>query len=167
MLNALDRLARGLETALAALAGLALCLMMALGCANIAMRALGRPLEGTFEIMGFLGALAAALALGATQREGGHIRVDLLQDKLPPKLERFLDLLGLAAAVGLFSAAGVEVWSLGLFLSDTGELSETLRFAYHPFVFAVSGACLAMGLTLIAQFLRLAASPLRPSGRRS
>jgi TRAP-type C4-dicarboxylate transport system permease small subunit len=159
MLDALDRLAKGLETALLAVAGAALALMVLLGCANMLLRALGHPLAGTFELMGFLGALAAALALGATQRKGGHIKVDLLTGKLHPAVERVLDLLGLAAATVLFALAGVETVKLGLFMVETGELSETLRFPYHPFVFAVSGGCLAMALTLAVQMLKLLAAP--------
>ncbi|MFW5836543.1 MAG: TRAP transporter small permease [Desulfovibrionaceae bacterium] len=164
MLDALDRLARGLEAALLALAGASLCLMMLLGCANMLLRSLGAPLPGTFELMGFFGALAAALALGATQRKGGHISVDLLRGKLPAAAERTLDVLGLAVSVSLFFLAGLETAKLGLSMVETGELSETLRFPYHPFVFAVAGGCFAMGLTLAVQLLRLLASPIK-SGR--
>ena len=55
------------------LAGGAVILMMLLTCADVAMRLFDRPIPGTYEIIGFLGTLAAAFALAATFFGSGQV----------------------------------------------------------------------------------------------
>ena len=40
-------------------------------------------------------------------------------------------------------------------LWQTGEVTETLRFAYFPFTYGVSLGCLVLALTLLVDFLKL------------
>ena len=51
-----------------ALAGVAVIALMLLASGNVIMRMFGKPFSGTYELVGFLGALVIAFALGETQR---------------------------------------------------------------------------------------------------
>ena len=62
-------------SALGMVAGVAVLLMVVLACANIVGRVFGCPIEGSYEVMGFLGAIAAAFALGSSQIAKGHVAV--------------------------------------------------------------------------------------------
>ncbi|WP_029897118.1 TRAP transporter small permease [Desulfohalovibrio reitneri] len=153
MLDALNRFRALLSRALAAVAAASLAGMVALACANMALRFFGHPIDGAFELMGFLGGLTAALSLGYSQLHKGHIAVSLLSGKLPPALKRVLDALGHLGGALFFLIGGWEVFKLADFLVMSGELSETLRMPYHPFVYAAGVGCLVMGLVLIVDFL--------------
>ena len=55
-----------------------LIVMIFLTCANIFLRTIWIPIQGTYELMGYLGAVLTAFALGYTQIHRGHISVDLV-----------------------------------------------------------------------------------------
>ena len=40
-------------------------------------------------------------------------------------------------------------------LLQTGEVTETLRFAYYPFTYGVALGCIALALALLVDFLKL------------
>ena len=74
----LEKFTTGLNRLLILVGGLFLVAMVILTCGNILLRIVWAPIPGTFELMGFFGALVAALALGYTQIKRGHIAVDVL-----------------------------------------------------------------------------------------
>jgi len=67
------------------LAGLILIVMVLLTCANIVFRMFWVPVSGTYELMGFAGAMLTAFALAYTQIKKGHIAVDVLVNVFQPK----------------------------------------------------------------------------------
>lgn len=153
MIAFLDKM-RGLACkGLGAVAGLAVLAMVVLACGNIIGRALGSPIEGSYELMGFLGAIAASFALGASQLAKGHIAVNVLDEHLPPAARRLLDAIAAAFGAAFFGLAGYEVFALGRFMVRTGELSETLRLPYYPFVWIVASGCAVMTLVLCIDVL--------------
>jgi len=154
LIHRLDALAERLARFLAILAGIFLVSAMLLACANMLLRAVHVPIQGTVELVGFFGAVLTAFSLGLAQRRRGHIFVGLLTTKLPPALQRASDALQLLASCAFFTLAGVETARWGLDLIHSGELSQTLRLAYHPFVFAAALGCLAMAFVLFVDFLK-------------
>jgi TRAP-type C4-dicarboxylate transport system permease small subunit len=150
----LDRLSRALNKGLLILGSVILLAMVVLACSNMLLRAVWEPVTGSFELMGFAGALLAGFGLGATQADGGHIAVTLLNGKFSQRTERIIrviaDLLGLAFIL----AVAWQVAEFGFSLIEFEELSETLNIAYYPIVFAVALGALAMALTLTADLAR-------------
>jgi TRAP-type C4-dicarboxylate transport system permease small subunit len=162
VIDLLDSLCRRLSGALLALGGLFLVGMIALACANMFMRgALNAPIRGTYEMMGFLGALVCALALAPTQLRGGHIALTMLQGMLPRRVERLVDAFAHLACGLFFLLAAWRVGVFGCSLIEFGELSEDLHIVYHPFVFAVALGCATLALTLLRDLLRALAGERR------
>jgi len=154
MINALDRLSEWIATALSLLAGLFLVGMMCLACTNMVLRAVWVPVNGTFELMGFMGAVVAAFSLAFAQRRKAHIAVGLLLSRFPEPVRRMADAATSLASCAFFILAGVETWKWARFLVDTGELSESLQIVYHPFVFATSAGCFALAFVLVVDTLK-------------
>lgn len=150
----LDTAAGCLANALAVLAGIFLVATMLLACANMVLRAAHTPIQGTVELVGFFGAVLTAFSLGFAQRKRGHIFVGLLTDYLPRGLQRATDALQYLVSCAFFALAAEETMDWGMDLIRTGELSQTLRIAYHPFVFAAAFGCLAMAFVLFVDFLK-------------
>ena len=65
--------------------GLFLVGMIVLTCANITSRAVWEPILGTFELMGYFGAVVTASALAYTQLNRGHIAVNVLIHRFSKK----------------------------------------------------------------------------------
>lgn len=154
MIDRLDRISQILTKGLTALAGLFLVAMMTLACANMVARAVWVPIQGTFELMGFFGAVTTGLALAFAQRNKSHISVGILMKHFPKGIRRILDGLTSLASCAFFTLIGLETSQWAGYLVQTGELSETLRIAYHPFVFAAALGCLAMSFVLFVDFLK-------------
>ena len=152
----LDKASALLTKALTGLAGLFLVAMMALACANMVMRGIfNDPVPGTFEMMGFLGAVVAAFSLAFAQRMKAHIAVGILLSRFPAWFRRLADASTNAVSCVFFALAGIETGKWAAFLVDTGEVSETLQIVYHPFVFAASFGCLALAFILAVDTLKV------------
>ena len=149
----LERLAALLRKALMVAGGVALAGLTLLATANVGLRIVRAPVSGTYEIVSFLGAIVTAGALGYTQKRKDHIVVDILSEKFPAPVKRILDGVSHAATLLLFSIVSWQTFTYGRRLMQTGELSETLKVAYYPFVFLVSLGFAVLALTLLLDLL--------------
>ncbi len=129
--------------------GVALLALTLLATLNVALRIFRAPVSGTYEIVSFLGAIVTAGALGYTQKRKDHIVVDILSEKFPAPVKRALDVVSFAAMLVLFSIVSWQTFVYGKRLLQTGELSETLKVAYHPFVFLTALGFAVLALTLL------------------
>lgn len=154
-MNNLQKINTFLNGALMGIAGFCLIGMMILACTNVFLRSVWEPVKGTFELMGFFGAIVAAFALGQTQIRREHIAVDFLVKRFPHRIKRYF--LGLNYLIGLAFFAllcrQTAVWGTNLW--QVNELSETLRIIYYPFVYAVSVGCAVLSLVMLIDFLKL------------
>lgn len=151
----LDSVGVILNRCLIAVAGFFLVAMMVLTVANVFLRSFGMSLKGTFELMGYCGAIAAALALAKTQVARQHIAVDVLIRIFPRTLQIILSVIGSLIGVIFFVLAALQTWRMGNNFWQVNELSETLRIAYFPFVYAVSLGLAVIALVLAIQMLQV------------
>ena len=154
MIDLLDTISGVIAKILTGLAGFFLVAMMALACANMVSRAIWVPVQGTYELMGFMGAVVAAFSLALAQRIKAHIAVGILLTRFPAPVRRLADALTNAASCGFFALAGLETGKWAAFLVKTNEVSETLQIVYHPFVFAASVGCFALAFVLAVDTLK-------------
>ena len=74
-MTGLERLTRLLNRLLVFVGGSFLVGMILLTCANIASRTVWQPIRGTFELMGYFGAVVTALALAYTLYGSPEVRL--------------------------------------------------------------------------------------------
>ncbi|MDD5168040.1 MAG: TRAP transporter small permease [Syntrophales bacterium] len=134
----LDQFDQLLNKTLMIAGGAALITLMLLATGNVVLRLFHVPLSGTYEIVSFLGAVVTASALGYTQRNKDHIVVDILSDKFPAGLKFIVDACSYLAMTIFFAVVSWQTFIWGMKIRESGELSETLKIMYHPFVFGVS-----------------------------
>jgi len=150
----LDRVTRGVNRVLLAIGGIFLVGMCALTCANIFCRIVWVPIPGTYELMGYSGAVVAAFALGYTQLKRGHVAVDILVNSFAQTVRTRLTLLNCAVCAAFFILAAWQLVKKALTLLATGELTETLRIVYYPFTLAVAVGLAALVLALANRLLQ-------------
>jgi TRAP-type C4-dicarboxylate transport system permease small subunit len=141
--------------------GVAVLAQMALATGNVVMRCFQRPFSGTYELVGFFGAIIIASALGYTQTRKDHIAVDILTSRFPPKINRILDVMRYFIEMLFFGAVAWEVFVWGRKIAAYGELSETLKIIYHPFVYGVSLGFALLSLALLVDFITTLFAPGR------
>lgn len=141
----LDQIDLILSKGLMIVGGVALLLLMILATGNVAMRIFHVPFSGCYEIISFLGAIVTASALGYTQRNRDHIIVDILSEKFPPGVRKIVDAVSYLIVTVFFAVVSRQTLIWGLQIREAGELSETLKIIYHPFIFGV-----ALGFAFLA-----------------
>jgi len=143
--------------------GVLLVAMVALTCANIVLRATWLPVRGTFELMGYAGAVVTAFALGHTQITRGHIAVDVLINLFPAWLRTLLNITNNLLCLAFFSLIAWQICRKATILMQTGEVSETLQIIFYPFAFAVALGCAALALVCFSDLLKALLPPDKES----
>jgi TRAP-type C4-dicarboxylate transport system permease small subunit len=143
----LERLSELIRKGMMIVGGVSLLAITLLATMNVALRIFQVPVSGSYEVVSFLGAIVTAGALGYTQKRKDHIVVDILSDKFPSKVKRVLDRVSYLLILVFFSIVSWQTFVYGKRLMRTGELSETLKIAYYPFVFLVGIGFAVLALT--------------------
>jgi TRAP-type C4-dicarboxylate transport system permease small subunit len=143
-----------LNKVLMILGGIAVLALMSLATGNVVLRIFHLPFRGAYEVVSFLGAVVIAFALGYTQKRKDHIVVDILTDKFSPKVNRVLDGVNYFVTMIFFAVIAWQIYIWGIKIMESGELSETLKVIYHPFIFCVSFGFAVLSLTIFIDFLK-------------
>jgi TRAP-type C4-dicarboxylate transport system permease small subunit len=140
----------------------AVVFIMLLTCADVVMRLFGRPIPGTYELVGYFGAMIVAFALAWTSVERGHISVELLVDRLPARPRAFIEGAGHLASAVLFGLLAWQSQVYAMDLLENGEVSLTLGIPTWPFVFGLTAGCGMLSLVLLLEALRQMKRGLAP-----
>jgi TRAP-type C4-dicarboxylate transport system permease small subunit len=150
----LDRLSRLLNQILLWFAGISLIIMILLTCSNIFLRLVWIPVKGTFELMGFLGAITTAFALGYTQIKRGHIAIDIVVSSFSKRNQGILNSINYLISAIFFVIVSWQIAKYATTLLKSGEITETLRIIYYPFTYGVALGCVALSLVFFVDFLK-------------
>lgn len=134
---------RVLVMALAFISGAAVLAMMVLICADVAARAFGRPVTGSYDVVQMLGLVAIAGALPYTTAVKGHVAVEYFFNKLPRAGRTLVDSLMRLLMIALFALLSEQSVHYAWRLQASGEVSATLQWPvfWMPLVVAFcSGA---------------------------
>ena len=135
-------------------AGVFLIGMILITCSNIFLRLVWMPIKGTFELMGFFGAIVTAFALGYTQMKRGHIGIDIVVNKFSAKTQRILNSANYLICMIFFALAGWQIAQWATTLFQTGEVTETLRIIFYPFTYGVAFGCIILSFVLLVDILK-------------
>ncbi len=133
MLRVLD----GIDRILVYLSGISLFIMMLLVFANAMLRfTVNSPISGVIEFTGeYLMVIIVYLSLSFTHKNGGHVSVNVVVDKLPPKLHGFLSLIINLIAFSILSLLSYSAFNMYLdYLSSNIRSISSLEY---PLSFAV------------------------------
>lgn len=153
-MNYLDKLNIYLNKILLILGGIAVLSLMSLATGNVLLRVFHMPYRGAYEIVSFLGAIVIAFALGYTQKRKDHIVVDILTEKFSKKVNRVLDVVNYFVTLVFFSIVTWQIFVWGAKIWESGEVSETLKIIYYPFIFSVAVGFGVLSLTLLIDLLK-------------
>jgi TRAP-type C4-dicarboxylate transport system permease small subunit len=150
----LEKINHALNNALIWIAGGFLLVMILLTCANVFLRVVWTPVRGTFELMGYFGAIITAFALAYTQLNRGHIAVDILVLRFSKKAQRILSGINNFLCMIFFALVTWQIAKYATTLLTTGEVTETLRIVYYPFTYGVALGCAIFSFVFLTDFLK-------------
>jgi TRAP-type C4-dicarboxylate transport system permease small subunit len=155
-MNYLEKVNNFLNRILLVVGSIAVLLLMSIATVNAFLRIpfIKGTWRGAYETVGFLGAVVIAFALGYTQKRKDHIVVDILTEKFPKRVIRVLDGINYLITTIFFAIVSWQVFVWGMKISKSGEVSETLKIMFHPFIYSVALGFAVFSLTLIIDFLK-------------
>jgi TRAP-type C4-dicarboxylate transport system permease small subunit len=121
------------------------------------------PIQGAHEITGLLLVCIAACALAYSQIKKGHIRVDLITERLSPKGRQIVDVVAYLFCV---FASSLITWQTLIrardyFFSTRGNLTEVLGIPFFPFMVILGLGFLSLTLVSLVDLIRTIAKVIK------
>ncbi|MFO7963593.1 MAG: TRAP transporter small permease [Desulfobacterales bacterium] len=151
MLEESDRWIAKTASAFNLMAAACVAAMMVLTCADVFLRLFRRPITGTYELVGFLGALFVSFSLANTSVLRGHIAVNFLVQRFSPRTRGMVMLVNDLIAAILFFLVTWQFFVYSRSLKAAGEVSMTLQIPVYPIA---CGVGFGSGLLFVVLFLR-------------
>ena len=121
--------------------------MTFLTCADVVGRALGHPIFGSVEIVGFMATLAVVMAMPYTHQVQGHIGVEILVRLLSEKTQTIIDICTGIISLILFAVISWRMVVYAHTMQESGEVSMNLELPEHVIIY-LTAVCLVV-FTLI------------------
>jgi TRAP-type C4-dicarboxylate transport system permease small subunit len=139
-MNTVLALGKHLSKLMDIIGGTVLALMMLLTVVDIAMRYLGVPFMGTYELVAMAGAVVIGFGFPQTTMDNANVTVDFLVEGAPRAARNFLLVCTKIMGIVLFAAMGYGLIAKAIELQSVNEASLTLRMPLSPLAYAL-GAC--------------------------
>jgi TRAP-type C4-dicarboxylate transport system permease small subunit len=145
----LERWVHSATKSISYIAGVAVMIMMLLTCADVVLRLFGHPIPGTYELIGFLGAILISFSMAYTSIERSHIAVEILVERLPRRVQSALEGIISLISCFLFGIITRQCQIYTLDLKQSGEISLTLGIPVYPVVAGIALGCGFLCLVLL------------------
>ena len=133
----------------------ALTFMMFITVADVAGRAAGYPIMGTYEIVGLTGAIVIGFAVPFTSWQKGHIYMEFLLDRLPQTQRQVLNVFTRLLCIALFIFIGYNLLQVAADFRRAGEVSPTLQIPIFPVAYGVAICCFIECVVFVCDILRI------------
>ena len=137
------------------ISGLTLAFMLVFTFVDVVLRAFGRPIQGDYEIISFLGAVVVGFAMPYTSLLKGHVYVDFLLEKLPKHVGDWMQVATRILATLFFLWVSWNFVIMSLDLVKSHEVTQVFRLPYYPIPFALAFCCIIQCLTLVLQIPKI------------
>ncbi len=137
------------------IAATALGSMILLTVADVILRYFKKPIIGTYEMVALLGAVIIGFSLPFTSMLKGHVNVDFLTQKLPPKGRRIFSLATKCLGIALFLIIGWNLMILGMDFQKVGEVTPTRHLPIYPVLYGVGVCCFLESLALLCDIVKM------------
>ena len=128
--------------------------MVLLLVADVCLRRIfNSPLPWSMEVVKVMLVVVVSFAVAYCATRGGHISIDLLTSRFPPKVQAILDPVIYLFGTGLFAfiAWGASVYAMRMW--DAYRITGILPIPIYPFIFILALGSVLLALVLLVQFL--------------
>lgn len=153
-MKTIGAIVRNVSGVMYVIAGIALTAMVTITVADVILRMFKRPIVGTYEIVGLLGAIMVGFAIPQTSRAKGHVAMDFLEGKLPEGVDRVLSIITRLLGIVLFILIGWQLWLLGDDYLRIGEVTLTVHLPQYPVCYGMAVCCFIECVVLLLEILQ-------------
>jgi len=136
------------------IAAASLVIMMTLTTFDVILRLFRKPIPGTYEVVGMLGALVVSFSLAYTSIEKGHIAVEFIVQKLSERKQKIITAIVEFTSFIFFIIVSWQSYVYALSLRNSGEVSMTIQMPTYPFVLGIALGSTILTLILLNEFIK-------------
>lgn len=136
-------------------AGFMLIIMMSLTTVDVIMRTFGKPLPGTYELVGLMGAIVIGFSIPQTSLLKGHVYVEFLIDRFGSNQRSIVLLFVKIMVFTLFAVLGVYLFEMAVDMAKSREVTQNLRIPFFPVAYAVGVCCFIECLVMISDMAKI------------
>lgn len=137
------------------ISGAALTFIVLLTTADVIMRAFGRPIIGTYEIVAMCGGIVIGFITPLTAWMRGHVYVDFLVKKFSSPVQNVVNVITRCIGIGMFIMVGLNVVKIGNNFRRAGEISSSLQLPLYPIAYAVALSFFVLAIALVCDILKI------------
>jgi TRAP-type C4-dicarboxylate transport system permease small subunit len=108
---------------------------------DVVSRRLGNPIDFTYELVLYLGAITIGFAIPQATIDRAHVVMDFLTVQLPPGLQRAFNITTRFLAIAMFGIIGWHTIKMGSYLHTTGQASAILNIPDYPVAYGIGFCC--------------------------
>ena len=116
---------------------------------DVLFRVMDQPLWGMVEAVSLLAVVVLGAAMPLTQRDRGHVVLDMILRRLPTRIMFYADAAGHGIGGALFALISWRCWLYADSLQQAGELTMNLEFPLHLVLRVLSLAFASLTVVLI------------------
>ncbi len=146
---------RHIITIMNLIAGISLTFIILITVADVVLRAFGRPILGTYEIVGMAGGVVIGFITPFTSWVRGHIYMDFVIGKLSPAGKNAVNIITRCVGICLFLMISWNVIKIARNLYTVGEVSSTLEIPFYPIAFGVGFSFFVLSVVLFCDIIRI------------
>jgi TRAP-type C4-dicarboxylate transport system permease small subunit len=155
MHSQLDNFLRVVTKILNYIGSAALTVMMLLTVTDIILRAFGRPIIGTFEIVGILLAFVIGFTIPKVSYEKGHVFMEVILERLTQRRKNILNMFTRILCMLLFATIGYNLFGAGNEFRMAGEVSPTIELPFYPVAYGVGVCCFIECLVFVNEIVKI------------
>ena len=121
--------------------GAALTFMMFLTVADVLLRAVGRPILGTYELVSLTLAIVIGFTIPKVSLDRGHVYMEILLEKFSKRDKAIMNTFTRVLGIILFAIIAYNLFLIGREFHTSGEVSSTLKIPFYPVVYFVGVCC--------------------------
>lgn len=137
------------------IAGTGLILLMTLTIADVILRAFNKPILGTYEMVGLMGAVVIGFSMPHTSLFRSHIYVDSFIALLPRAVRNMFNLATRLLVLSILLLIGWNLFKFAGDLQKSGEVSLTLQLPFYPVVYGVGICCFVQCLVMVCDIIKI------------
>ena len=134
-----------------------LMFIILLTVADVVGRYMRHPIPGAMELAQLSFAAVITMCLAWTTRIGGHVSINFLTSRLPPRVEQVIAVMGLFLAIGVWVLIGWQSFVMPFLLKD--EVTPVINMPLLPFrlllPFGVFFVCFVLVIQIVNDIKKL------------
>jgi TRAP-type C4-dicarboxylate transport system permease small subunit len=132
---------RGVSKLLNAIGAVTLTFIMLLTVADVLMRAVARPILGTYEVASILLAVVIGFSIPKVSLDNGHVYMEFLVERLSRRNRAIMITFTRILCIALFIAIGYNLFSVANEFRMSGEVTPTIQLPFYPVAYGVGVCC--------------------------